>query len=407
LSPNSTANITVVASTSDPGGPGNILYATSTIYRTSLGSNCTANNLNCYRIPSSSCVFGGSSSTVTCTANLWYFAQSTNDPSSSYPADSWTSAITLTDGGGYAATATSSQANVNVLTAINVATSSINYGLVMPNANTGATNQMTTVQNVGNSSTSLRLSGTAFVKGINSFATSSQSFATSSFNYNNAGSSTALTGSAVTVSGFFLIGPISTATVQSTIFWGEGVPAGNPTGTYNATTFNVQYFADATDGSSTFNGQTWMATVLYRTPDNTTGTADSTSGQTMKTTNAIQITTSSINYGPILANSNSAGIDQITTTTNVGNCTATLSLYYSPQLGSTTQGFATSSFNYNNAGSSTALTGSAVAVSGFMLALPTSTATVAGPIYWGVSVPSNVATGTYSGTNVFQAGWHP
>jgi hypothetical protein len=237
LTPNTTTPITAVASVSDPAGPGNILSATSTIYRTSFGSSCTPNNSNCYQIPSSNCVFSNNTSTVTCTAGLWYFAQSTGNASSSFPSDSWTSAITVKDGGGYTVTATSSIANVNVLTAINLSTSSINYGLLIPNTNTGSTNQAVAVQNVGNSSTTLQISGSAFINGGNIIATSSQHYATSNFTFGAfAGSEQQLSDSLTTVPGFILTNPTSTSTVQGNIFWGDSVPSGSPKGIYTATT---------------------------------------------------------------------------------------------------------------------------------------------------------------------------
>lgn len=241
LIPNATTSITVIASTTDPGGAGNILYATGTIHRTSLGTNCTANNANCYQIASSSCSFSGSTSTVTCTAGIWYFAQSTGNVSSSFPSDSWTGAISVTNKQGGNTAATSTTQNVNVLTAINVTTSSINYGTLKPNGNTGSTNQTTTVQNVGNSSTSLQLSGTAFVNGGNSIATSSEHYATSTFTFG--GSEQQLSGTLSTVSGFTLSGPTSTTSVQNNIFWGDQVPSGTPTGTYTATTTFTSIFS--------------------------------------------------------------------------------------------------------------------------------------------------------------------
>ena len=178
------------------------------------------------------------------------------------------------------------------------------------------------------------------------------------------------------------------------------------------TTFNVQYFADATDASSSFNGQKWIGTVLFRTPDNTTGTSDST-GQTLNSLLAINVTTSSINYGTIQANTNTGSTDQVATTTNAGNNSSSLQLYALSTLTSapnsiptSSQGFATSSFNYNNAASSTGLTSSAVTVTGIYLFAPTSTTNVNLPTFWGLSVPNNQPTGTYTGTTVFQALYH-
>jgi hypothetical protein len=104
------------------------------------------------------------------------------------------------------------------------------------------------------------------------------------------------------------------------------------TGTQNTTTtFPVQYFAQATDGSSSFSGQTWMATVRFTTLDNTTGTADS-SGVVLNTLTAINVTTSSINYGAITANTNTGSTDQLTPVTNVGNSSTSLQVDGSPTL---------------------------------------------------------------------------
>ena len=178
------------------------------------------------------------------------------------------------------------------------------------------------------------------------------------------------------------------------------------------TTFNVQYFADATDASSSYSTNTWIATVKVRTPDNTTSSADST-GQEINSLLAINVTTSSINYGTILANTNSGATDQVATTTNAGNNSSSLQLYAlstltsgSNSITTSSQGYATSSFNYNNAASSTGLTSSAVTVTGVYLFAPTSTTNVALPTFWGLGVPNNQPTGTYTGTTVFQALYH-
>jgi hypothetical protein len=178
------------------------------------------------------------------------------------------------------------------------------------------------------------------------------------------------------------------------------------------TTFAVQYFAQATDASSSFSGQTWFATILFRTPDNTTGTGDSSPGQTLNTLLALNVTTSSINYGTLNANTNTGSTNQTATSTNAGNASTTLQLFALSTLtaGANTiptssQGYSTSTFTYP--GTSTALSASAVTVSGFVLTSPTSTTNVAKATFWGLSVPNNQPTGTYAGTNVFQALFQP
>ncbi len=239
-SPATTKAISVVASTTAGSNP--IAYATSTIYRSGVsgGAGCAANNLDCYQVSSSSCVFSGSTTTVTCTANIYYFADAT-DASSSYSGQTWDAAVTVTDSGSQTNTSSTAPGiTLQTLLAINITTSSINYGTVTASTTAGG-NITTTVQDAGNCSTTLQLSGTALINGSNLIATSSQHYATSSFTYG--GSEQQLNGSPTTVSGFLLTGPTRTAAVQSDVFWGIGVPAGSPTGTYNGTTTFTAIFS--------------------------------------------------------------------------------------------------------------------------------------------------------------------
>ncbi len=240
LSPGGTLPISVIASTMAGGNP--IAFATSTIYRTSLGPNCVANNKNCYQIASSSCVFSNGTTTVTCTANVWYFADSAGITLSSYPLDSWTGVITVADSANTTATATSSPVNMGILNAINVTPMSINYGTLAP-PQTSPTNFTTTVQNAGNCSTTIQLSALASLTGgipTTTLATSSQQYATSSgFTF---GTGYSLSSTAVTLSGFTLPAPISTTSVQGNVFWGLQIASGSPTGAYNGTTtFSALY----------------------------------------------------------------------------------------------------------------------------------------------------------------------
>lgn len=177
------------------------------------------------------------------------------------------------------------------------------------------------------------------------------------------------------------------------------------------TTFALQYFAQATDSSSSFPTNHWMATIIEKSSDNTTGTADS-AGVTLNTLTAINVTTSSINYGTISASSTTGSTNQIATTTNAGNSSTTLQLLAQSTLTSgansiptSSQAYSTSTFTYP--GTSTALTASAVTVAGLVFTAPTSTSNVQAPIFWGLTVPNGTSPGTYSGTNVFQAQFSP
>ncbi len=231
LVPNSTQSVSVTASTTDSAGPADILYATSTIYRSGVGANCAASSLDCYTLASSSCAFSGSSSTVTCTANIAYIAQPTD--TSTYAGQSWMAAVTVAGGGGQGNAATASGVTLNTLLALNVTTSSVNYGLVAANGASG--NQTTTIQNVGNAPISLALSGTSPALSGNPSITipvTAEQYSTTTFAW---GAAAQLGISTSTVPGFSLSAPTSTtSTVQGNIYWAIGGFIA-PTGTYTGT----------------------------------------------------------------------------------------------------------------------------------------------------------------------------
>jgi hypothetical protein len=215
--------------------------ATVLLYRSGVtSSTCltSQNSEDCYlasAFTASSTCSGGSINTTT-TFPVEYFAQAT-DASSSFPNQNWIATVIFNDSADATSSADSTYATssnvISTLTAINITKSSINYGLIAPSSTTGSANQTTTIQNAGNSSTTLQLSGTALAHGSFTIATSSQAYSTSTFTYQ--GTSTALVASPVTVSGFLLTSPTSTTNVQSTLYWGLGVPNSSATGTYSGT----------------------------------------------------------------------------------------------------------------------------------------------------------------------------
>jgi hypothetical protein len=243
LTANATTSVDMNYTITDANGCQDILtnLGTSTAMRAGVSSTCalanpTTSNLNCYTYLSrttSTC--SGDSINVTDTVALYYFAQSTGNASSSYPSDHWKAWAQAVDQSNATGSAFSTPVNVDVLTAITVSTTSIDYGTVTASSTTGSTDQTATVLNVGNSSTSLQLLAlSALTNGSLSIATGSQRYSTSTFTY--PGTSTALTASAALVPGFFLTSPTSTANVSQSTFWGLLVPAGTATGTYAGTT---------------------------------------------------------------------------------------------------------------------------------------------------------------------------
>jgi hypothetical protein len=181
---------------------------------------------------------------------------------------------------------------------------------------------------------------------------------------------------------------------------------------YTTTTFQLYYFAQPTDGLSQFSGQGWQANVIFKNANNaTSGLSSPTS--TMNTLAAINVTTSSISYGTLAPGVTSAA--QATTITNAGNSSTTLSLFASTTLtagggktiGADYQHYATSSFTWSSGGSDVHLSTTSVAVSGFLLTAPTSTANVQSSIYWALQPPLGTASGTYTGVNQFTATYSP
>ncbi len=241
LTPATTTPISVNFTVTDYSGCSNVFTSgnvTTTLYRMGVGSSCVADNRNCYRTSSQTNNCSGSGANATATLNLYYFADSTGSqsPTSSYPSDHWQAYVQALDGTANATgTATSTVNDVNVLTAITVTTSSINYGTMSPNATTSAaSDQLATVQNVGNSSTTLKISGTALVMSspYDAFATSSQHYATSTFQWNASGPEQQLQQTQTTVPGFSLTTPTSTSAVSGNTYRGVQIPGSAQSGVH-------------------------------------------------------------------------------------------------------------------------------------------------------------------------------
>ncbi len=245
LTSNTTTSVYVTAIIDDTNGCSDFLppsgSSTILLYRAGItSSTCltTQNNLNCYRATdftaTSSCISSTQINTTT-TFQVWYFADAT-DSSSSYSSQNWKATVIVRDSANATGTGDSPGVQMNTLNAINVTTSSINYGTIAASSTSGSTNQVATTSNAGNSSTTLQFRALqTLVSGSNSISTGSQRYSTSSFTF--PGTSTALTDSLVTVTSFLLVPPTSTSLVQRAAFWGLEVPAGRPTGTYSG--FNV------------------------------------------------------------------------------------------------------------------------------------------------------------------------
>ncbi len=247
LVPNATTSISVSTTITDTNGCSAITGGTTTVmlYRSGVGSSTcitNSNNRNCYVATafttSGTCSAGTMNATTT--FGLEYFADAT-DASSSFSGQNWVATVNFTDSSHATSTQDAPGQELLTLNALNVTTSSINYGKVNPGSNVGSMNQSTTVQNVGNSSETLQISGTAVALGVNILATSSQHYATSTFTYG--GSEQQLNGSPTTVSGFLLTTPTTTGSVSSPVYWGIGIPTLTASGTYSGTVTFTSLFS--------------------------------------------------------------------------------------------------------------------------------------------------------------------
>ncbi len=266
LLPNTTTTIYVNFTVTDASGCSDVFTSgnvTTTIYRSGVLGTCSLDDLNCYRVTTSThnCS-GGSTANGTSTFDVYYFAQAT-DGTSAFPSQYWEALVEARDGSNNTTTATSTGVDVNGLLAIELVTSTINYGSLNPTSTMGAVNRLIPIRNVGNSSNTIQVYGSALKKGSNSIATSSQHYASSSFVFG--GNEGQISNTATTISGLTVLPHTS---VLNTIGSWSGVTALPSTLLYHAvagfgdyiylvggapggsgTTTTVKYAAVAADGT--------------------------------------------------------------------------------------------------------------------------------------------------------------
>lgn len=229
-----TTVIVATGTVTDFNGYQDIVAASSTYYRSSVsgGNYCAGDNNNCYHVATTSCVFSdcsGNSCTVTCSAHLWYFADPT-DAGSFFAADNWLALLDVWDTGGSHATTTDGR-ELLTLRALAVPPS-LNYGSIAVGGDTGASPTTTPVNNTGNTTLNLLLSGTNMTAGASVIPVDYEKYATSTFTY----SSCAFCNQLSTSSTPYNIGvdkPTTTVGYFKDIFWGVGIPLGTAASTHS------------------------------------------------------------------------------------------------------------------------------------------------------------------------------
>lgn len=255
LTASTTVNVNVGVDIDDANGCTDVEQGTTTVmmYRSGVtSSTCltTADNNNCYRATSftASTTCSVTSVHATTTFAVFYLADATDSTNTEFSAQNWMATVIFKDPQNATGTADSTtNPEVLSLTALDVTTSSINYGSQNASSTTGATNQNATATNAGNTSSSLRLrANSTLTSGSNSIATSNQRYATSTFTCCGA-TGTQLSNLNAKVTGWFRTKPTSTTSpVQQTTFWGLEINAGQATGTYTGQTLFTAVFATST-----------------------------------------------------------------------------------------------------------------------------------------------------------------
>jgi hypothetical protein len=232
LLPGATTTVYATGTVTDLNGPGDLVAATSTFYRSGVagGAGCTANNNDCYIAGASSCTFtscAGFSCTVSCEADFYYHADATDD--GPYIGENWLASIEVVDGNGVIDIGTVPLlAGVELfpLRALDV-TSAINYVAIEAATTTGTNNSSTTVVNLGNMPIDIDVVGTDMLGSGGSYIPASeQKFGTSTFNYNNCVSCSALSSTTPVGLEVDLFKPTSFAPVNDLVYWGLRVPFG-------------------------------------------------------------------------------------------------------------------------------------------------------------------------------------
>jgi len=227
LLPGTTTRTYATTTVTDFNGYADFLQGTSTIYRSGAtgGAACTANNNDCYR---SSCSFtncSGNSCTLSCYADIYYFADPTD--SGAYSGQDWYAFLEVRDTAGGNDFDTSPSVDLLTTRAINV-TGPISYGSVAANANTGSTNASSTVYNQGNVGINLEILGTDLTgSGSSVIPAPNQKFATSTFTYSTCTTCQLLSSTTPVSFNVNMSKPTApTPAVQKNIYWGVAVPLG-------------------------------------------------------------------------------------------------------------------------------------------------------------------------------------
>lgn len=233
LLPGTTTRVYATGTVSDLNGYPDIVFASSTIYRSGVsgGAACSGDHNDCYLSTTANyCSFtdcSGNSCTIECYADVYFHADPT-DAGSTYEGEEWLAFVEVEDTASGYDFATAPGIELGTLRAIDV-DGAIDYGSLAVNSDTGSYNASTSVFNQGNVAVDLEITGTDLSDGVTSvIPADKQKFATSTFIYSACGANCDLLSSTTPVSlDVELSKPtVDSPPVEDNVFWGIAVPIG-------------------------------------------------------------------------------------------------------------------------------------------------------------------------------------
>ena len=227
---NTTKAVNITGQVVDDNGWGDVTNITARAFRSGQSITCAQSDNDCYIGITCSSSGSGTVANATCTANLWFHADSTD--SGTYAAEEWVGAIFATDSANATDKADSSAENVEMIGTLCLdVTASIAYGTVAAGSDTGATNQSTLVSNTCNTAIDTYVQGKDMTSAsaTGTVVVDKQHYDLTAFTYG--GTENTLTTSDVHVE-LVCPKPLTSPTDSSDeIFWGIGVASGTPVGT--------------------------------------------------------------------------------------------------------------------------------------------------------------------------------
>jgi len=169
-------------------------------------------------------------------------------------------------------------------------------------------------------------------------------------------------------------------------------------------TANLYYFADPTDALTQYSAENWLATLVVDDSSATT-TADSATGVELNSLAALSVDTS-IDYGTLQVGQKNDPIDKTTTVTATGNVGLDLEISGTQltSVGNTipasAQHYYLTSVAYDSAST---LSTSATSFDFNCQKTTSSVNPATKSFYWGISIPSGIPVGNYTGTNTITA----